>query len=591
MAAILAKPNSAWWLCRPAMPMKFWAATRAPNSSDIDQHMRLAKCRQLMDQGVTILFPETCVIDSDVEVGADTVIEPCVQLRGTTRVGSDTRIHSYSVIMSCEIGDNVLIQTGCVLEHSVIRARASLGPYSHLRPGCEVCEDAHVGNFVELKKTRIGKGSKANHLTYLGDTEVGERVNVGAGTITCNYDGVNKHKTSYRRWRVRRQRQHPDRAGSHWERRLRGRRHHRHRRCPARFPGPGPRPPDRERRLGQSEKRKSAGPKGQVTPSRATTSVLLATRILALNISPLSMTFHFDDITVMFLLWVLVLHPAAAWRGYRRLARGEPIGSKVYRFRLSLYVILCSTLIALAVAVTRQLALPWAASASSFTFGLIFSTALVVSVTLQRKKVDPAQQERIRLLYAPTGTTEWILGLWVGLCAGVGEEIVYRAVLVSGHRTDHIECGSGPAGLCAGLRSGAFATGRARHLRHSVARNLLPHPVFRKRWAPGAGCRSRHLRRRNLHRLLSSRNPESQERHVAVRLWNKRHHNEIEIQSRQFSGCRSTYFDTAANNGECSKPWNCLSSALKCICRFELSELTVTLSSASFSTGVADIFL
>jgi bifunctional UDP-N-acetylglucosamine pyrophosphorylase/glucosamine-1-phosphate N-acetyltransferase len=168
--------------------------TRA-DLSEIDQHMRLAKCRQLMDQGVTILFPQTCVIDSDVEVGADTVIEPSVQLRGTTRVGSDARIGSYSVILSCEIGDNVLVQTGCVLEHSVVKARASLGPYSHLRPGCEVCEDAHVGNFVELKKTRLGKGSKANHLTYLGDTEVGERVNVGAGTITCNYDGVNKHKT------------------------------------------------------------------------------------------------------------------------------------------------------------------------------------------------------------------------------------------------------------------------------------------------------------------------------------------------------------------------------------------------------------
>ena len=163
--------------------------------SEIDQHMRLAKCRQLMDDGVTILYPETCVIDSDVEVGADTVIEPSVQLRGTTRVGSDTRIGSYSVILSCEIGNEVLVQTGCVLEHSVVRARASLGPYSHLRPGCEVCEDAHVGNFTELKKTRLGKGSKANHLTYLGDTEVGEKVNVGAGTITCNYDGVSKHKT------------------------------------------------------------------------------------------------------------------------------------------------------------------------------------------------------------------------------------------------------------------------------------------------------------------------------------------------------------------------------------------------------------
>lgn len=141
------------------------------------------------------------------------------------------------------------------------------------------------------------------------------------------------------------------------------------------------------------------------------------------------MPFRFDDITVVFLLWVLVLQPAAAWRGYRRLARGEPLGSKIYRFRLSFYVILFSTLIAVAVAVARQLALPLAASPSSFTLGLMFSAALLISVTRKRKKVDPAQQERIRLLYAPTSATEWILAVWVGLCAGVGEEIVYRAVL------------------------------------------------------------------------------------------------------------------------------------------------------------------
>jgi bifunctional UDP-N-acetylglucosamine pyrophosphorylase / glucosamine-1-phosphate N-acetyltransferase len=195
MAAILAKSKRrvVAVLARDAYEV-LGGNTRA-ELSEIDQHMRMAKCRRLMDEGVTILYPETCVIDSDVEVGADTIIEPSVQLRGKTRVGSDTRIGSYSVILSCDIGDEVLIQTGCVLEHSVVRARASLGPYSHLRPGCEVCEEAHVGNFTELKKTRLGKGSKANHLTYLGDTEVGEKVNVGAGTITCNYDGVNKHKT------------------------------------------------------------------------------------------------------------------------------------------------------------------------------------------------------------------------------------------------------------------------------------------------------------------------------------------------------------------------------------------------------------
>ncbi len=195
MASILAKAKHRVVALQARDDYEVLGGNTRAELSEIDQHMRLAKCRQLMDEGVTILYPEMCVIDSDVEVGADTVIEPGVQLRGTTRVGSDARIGSYSVILSCEIGDEALIQTGCVLEHSVIRARASLGPYSHLRPGCEVCEEAHIGNFVELKKTRVGKGSKANHLTYLGDTDVGENANVGAGTITCNYDGVSKHKT------------------------------------------------------------------------------------------------------------------------------------------------------------------------------------------------------------------------------------------------------------------------------------------------------------------------------------------------------------------------------------------------------------
>lgn len=195
MAAILAKAKQRVVAVQARDAYEVLGGNTRAELSAIDQHMRLAKCRQLMDEGVTILYPQTCVIDSDVEVGPDTVIEPSVQLRGTTRVGSDTRIGSYSVILNCEIGDRVLVQTGCVLEHSVVKARVSLGPYSHLRPGCEICEDAHIGNFVELKKTRVGKGSKANHLTYLGDAEVGEKVNVGAGTVTCNYDGVNKHKT------------------------------------------------------------------------------------------------------------------------------------------------------------------------------------------------------------------------------------------------------------------------------------------------------------------------------------------------------------------------------------------------------------
>jgi bifunctional UDP-N-acetylglucosamine pyrophosphorylase / glucosamine-1-phosphate N-acetyltransferase len=162
---------------------------------DLDARLRLAKCQQLMAEGVTIFYPQTCVIDSDVEIGPDTVIEPFVQLRGKTKIGSDCRIRSYSVINNTEIGDGVNVLPGCVMDDSRIERNAVVGPYSRLRPGSDIGEGAHVGNFVETKKTRLGKGSKANHLSYLGDAEIGERVNVGAGTITCNYDGIHKHKT------------------------------------------------------------------------------------------------------------------------------------------------------------------------------------------------------------------------------------------------------------------------------------------------------------------------------------------------------------------------------------------------------------
>jgi bifunctional UDP-N-acetylglucosamine pyrophosphorylase/glucosamine-1-phosphate N-acetyltransferase len=161
----------------------------------LDARLRLAKCRELLNAGVTIFYPHTCVIDSDVEVGADTVIEPFVQLLGNTKIGGDCRIRSYSVISNSVIGEGVTVRQGTIMDDSRVAARAVLGPYSHLRPGSDVGEGAHVGNFVETKKVKLGKGSKANHLSYLGDAEIGEGVNIGAGTITCNYDGVSKHTT------------------------------------------------------------------------------------------------------------------------------------------------------------------------------------------------------------------------------------------------------------------------------------------------------------------------------------------------------------------------------------------------------------
>lgn len=162
----------------------------------LDALLRAEKARQLMTEGVTIFRPETCTIDADVTVGPDTVIEPFVQVLGTTSVGGDCLIRSYSVIKDSRIGDGVTVRNGCIMEDATIENGAIIGPYSHLRPVSHIGENAHVGNFVETKKTRLGKGSKANHLTYLGDADIGEGVNIGAGTITCNYDGVNKHKTT-----------------------------------------------------------------------------------------------------------------------------------------------------------------------------------------------------------------------------------------------------------------------------------------------------------------------------------------------------------------------------------------------------------
>ncbi len=161
----------------------------------LDATLRAATARRLMDAGVTIFRPETCVIDADVEVSTDTVIEPFVQLLGKTRIGTDSTIRSYTVIENCTLGDDVLVRQGCVLSESAVESGARIGPFAHLRPGSEIGEGAHVGNFVETKKVRLGKGAKASHLTYLGDAEIGAGTNIGAGTITCNYDGVNKHRT------------------------------------------------------------------------------------------------------------------------------------------------------------------------------------------------------------------------------------------------------------------------------------------------------------------------------------------------------------------------------------------------------------
>jgi len=195
MAAVLRRARQRVVVWKTEDSSEVLGANTLAELSAIDQHIRMLKCQQLMAEGVTIFYPATCVIDDEVEIAPDTVIEPSVQILGRSRIGAACHISSYCVIRNSEVGPGVLFHPGCILAEAHIGTGAILGPYSHLRPGSDIGEGAHIGNFVETKKIRIGKGSKANHLTYLGDAEIGAGVNIGAGSITCNYDGFHKHTT------------------------------------------------------------------------------------------------------------------------------------------------------------------------------------------------------------------------------------------------------------------------------------------------------------------------------------------------------------------------------------------------------------
>lgn len=195
MAAVFTKAKAKVVVLKTANPAEILGSNTRLEMMEIDAILRMEKCRQVMAAGASIFFPQTCVIDADVEVGPDTVIEPFVQLLGRTRIGGNCRIRSYSVILNSEIGEGVTIRPGSILDDARVSEGAVIGPYSHLRPGSDIGPGAHVGGFVETKKLKLGRGSKAPHLAYLGDAEIGAGVNVGAGTITCNYDGTHKHKT------------------------------------------------------------------------------------------------------------------------------------------------------------------------------------------------------------------------------------------------------------------------------------------------------------------------------------------------------------------------------------------------------------
>ena len=163
--------------------------------AEVSSMVRQQKNAELMAAGVTLVDPATTYIDADVVVGPDTVIYPFVFLEGNTRVGSACEIHAGARIVNSTIGDRVCVRNHTVVTDSTIEEGAFLGPFAHIRPGSVIGEDVHIGNFVELKKTAMGKGAKANHLAYLGDATIGAGTNIGAGTITCNYDGEKKHPT------------------------------------------------------------------------------------------------------------------------------------------------------------------------------------------------------------------------------------------------------------------------------------------------------------------------------------------------------------------------------------------------------------
>jgi bifunctional UDP-N-acetylglucosamine pyrophosphorylase/glucosamine-1-phosphate N-acetyltransferase len=163
--------------------------------ADLEGKLREKKLREVMMAGVTLVDPATTYIHPDVHIGQDTVIHPQVIIEGASRIGSSCTIHSWSRLRNVTVGDGVVIRNSTVIEDSAVENGATIGPFARIRLQADIGEKAEIGNFVEVKKSTIGRGTKAHHLAYLGDATLGERVNIGAGTITCNYDGVRKHQT------------------------------------------------------------------------------------------------------------------------------------------------------------------------------------------------------------------------------------------------------------------------------------------------------------------------------------------------------------------------------------------------------------
>ncbi|KOE62219.1 bifunctional UDP-N-acetylglucosamine diphosphorylase/glucosamine-1-phosphate N-acetyltransferase GlmU [Aggregatibacter actinomycetemcomitans] len=162
----------------------------------LEQYFQQKQARELLLAGVMLLDPNSFKLRGELTHGKDVEIDMNVILNGKVRLGNRVKIGAGCVLTNCDIGDDVEIKPYSVLEEASVGANAAIGPFSRLRPGADLAENTHVGNFVEIKKAYIGKGSKVNHLTYVGDAEIGKDCNIGAGVITCNYDGANKFKTT-----------------------------------------------------------------------------------------------------------------------------------------------------------------------------------------------------------------------------------------------------------------------------------------------------------------------------------------------------------------------------------------------------------
>lgn len=193
--AILRRAGMRVGAVRTDAPIEALGVNSRAELAAVHRHLVRRKVEQLMEEGVTFLDPDSVSIDAQVSIGSDSIIYPYVTIEGASRIGRDCvvgpGVHLHTVV----IGDRVEVRTGTVAVESTIDDDAAVGPYAHLRPGSMLGHHVRVGNFVETKKAVFGSRSKANHLAYIGDAEVGEDVNIGAGTITCNYDGVRKHKT------------------------------------------------------------------------------------------------------------------------------------------------------------------------------------------------------------------------------------------------------------------------------------------------------------------------------------------------------------------------------------------------------------